>query len=136
MVRSCVSAFGGIAACATSETLLAAPLEDEALVVEGAVGAPLPGVVTAGAVCAGRLACGRFVGGFGPKNLAHAKITTRDRSEATTMRSSCVNLNFFSGSVTNAPRWEWPFCVVGLAWLRAPDRTQTCRIGDGSEAAA
>src|SRR5229473_8225695 len=135
MVRSCVSAFVGIAACATSETLLAAPLEDDALVVEGTVGAPLPGPVTAGAVCAGRLACGRFVGGFGPKNLAHARITTRDRSEATTMRSSCVNLNFFSGSVTNAPRQGQRYCVESLARFPARDRTQICRTADGSEAA-
>src|ERR1700688_1059296 len=103
MVRSCVSPFGGIAASATPEAR-DVPLEVAGLVVRepAELGALAPGL--AGAVCAGRLACGRFVGGFGPKNFAQARITTSDRSEATTMRSSCVNLNFFSGSVTNAPR--------------------------------
>src|SRR6266436_1605054 len=120
MVRSCVSPFGGIAASATPEALAIAPLEVDAPVV--AEPAELAGLVpgTAGAACPGRLACGSFVGGFGPKNFAHAKITTRERSEATTMRNSCVNLNFFSGSVTNAPREGWLYLVESLARYSHP----------------
>src|SRR6267378_2878453 len=103
MVRSSVSALGGIAACATPDMLVPGAFEPGVFLVDGdgALGVPLPGV--AGAVCAGRFACGKFVGGLGPKYLAQSKITTSDRSEATTMRSSCVNLNFFRGSLTNAP---------------------------------
>src|SRR6267143_6374989 len=103
MVRSCVSAFGGIAACATPDTLVIVPLAAAVPLVVGLaeLGLPFPGVTRA--VCAGRLPCGRTGGGLGAKNLAQAKITIRDNSEATTMRSSCVSLNFFCGSLTNAP---------------------------------
>src|ERR1700687_1833346 len=104
MVRSCVSPFGGMAASATPDALAVVALEAAVPVVAepAELGVLLPGIE--GGVCAGRLACGRVGGGLGPKNVAQAKITTRDSSEATTIRSSCVNLNFFSGSVTNAPR--------------------------------
>src|ERR1700741_4828746 len=103
MVRSSVSALGRVAACTTPDILEAGAFELGALLSPGeaAVGVLPPGV--AGAVCAGRFACGKFAGGLGPKNLAHSKITTSDSSEATTMRSSCVNLNFVCGSLTNAP---------------------------------
>src|SRR5258708_19792564 len=94
-----------MAAWATPDILVIVPLEGAALLVDGvaALGVPLPGVVGAGAVCAGRLPCGRFVGGFGPKNLAHSKITTSDNSEATTMPSSPLNFNFSSASLTHSP---------------------------------
>src|SRR4051794_14865022 len=103
MVRSSVSALGGVAACATPDMLALAAFEPGTVLPEGgaAFGVLLPCV--AGAVCAGRLVCGGFVGSLGPKNLAQTKITTSDSSEATTMRSSCVSLNFFCGSLTNAP---------------------------------
>src|SRR5260221_8972773 len=105
MVRSCASLLGGMAAWATLDILVIVPLEGAALLVDGvaALGGPLPGVVGAGVVCAGRLPCGR-IGGFGPKNFAHHQITTSDNSEATTISSSCVKLNFFCGSLTNSPR--------------------------------
>jgi hypothetical protein len=92
----------------------------------------LPGV--AGAVCSGRLACGTFVGGLGPKYLAQSKITTSDSSEAATMRSSCVNLNFFCGSLKNAPllvrQWH------GLGWRQARGRIRICETRGGIAAGA
>src|SRR5689334_5520982 len=94
--------------------------------------APVPGL--AGAVCAGRLACGTFAGGFGPKYLAQSRITTSDRSEATTIRSSCVNLNFFCGSFTNAPLLVRSGYTVGLHQERG--RSQICATKDGSAAGA
>src|SRR6266446_356301 len=51
----------------------------------------------------GRLACGNWAGGFGPKNFAHSKITPTDSSDATSIRSSGVNLSFCPGKLTNAP---------------------------------
>src|SRR3984893_19430462 len=112
-VRSSASALGGVAGCDTPDTLVPGAFEPGVLLVGGAAafGVLLPGV--AGAVCAGRFACGRFVGGLGPKNLAQSRITTSERSEATTMRSSCVNLDFFSGSLKNGPllvRLMWCAC--------------------------
>src|SRR5258708_32632299 len=106
MVRSCASLLGGMAAWATPDILVVVPLEGAALLVDGvaALGVPLPGVVGAGAVCAGRLPCGRFVGGFRPKNLAHSQITPSVKSEAPTIRSSCGNLNFFAGLLRHAAR--------------------------------
>src|SRR5882672_2448933 len=109
MVRSSVSAFGAIAAFGAADTLVAGRLVPAELVLGGVTGTwlPLPGPGVAGAVWAGRLPCGVTAGGFGPKNLAHARITTSERSDATTMRSSCVSLNFFCGSLTNAPLPVW-----------------------------
>src|ERR1700686_3216044 len=105
MVRSSVSALGRLAAWTTPDILVAFPFALPGVLVDGVVPrAALLGVVGAVAVCAGRFVCGTLVGGFGPKNLAQSKITTRDSSEATTIRSSCVSLNFFCGSLTNAPR--------------------------------
>src|SRR6266481_4520328 len=109
MVRSSVSAFGAIAAFGAADTLVAGRLVPGEFVLGGVTvaGLPLTAPGVAGAVCAGRLPCGGTAGGFGPKNLAHARITTSDKSEATTMRSSCVSLNFFCGSLTNAPLPVW-----------------------------
>src|ERR1700720_3200644 len=127
MVRSSASALGGVAACDTPDTLVAVPFEPGAPLVDGAValGVLLPGV--AGAVCTGRLACGRFVGGLGPKNLAQSRITTSERSEATTMRSSCVNLNFFSGSLKNGPLLVRLLCCACRCQERG--RIQICARG-------
>jgi hypothetical protein len=114
--------------------LVAGPFEPGVLLAKGEVplGVLLPGV--AGAVCAGRLACGKFVGGLGPKYLAQSRITTSDRSEATTMRSSCVNLNFFCGSLTNAPLLVQQ--RHGVGWCQERGRIQTCATTDGIEAGA
>src|SRR5579859_7239715 len=98
MVRSWLSAFGGVAGLVEAEIVV--PAGVAALL--GATG--LDGVAAAGEICAGRLPGGGVIGGLGPKNLAHNRITTRERSEATTMRSSCVSLKPFCGSLKNAPR--------------------------------
>src|SRR4030088_30715 len=60
-----------------------------------------PGV--AGAVWTGRLACGNWAGGFGPKYFAQSRIMPMDRSDATRIRSSGVNLSFCPGKLTNEP---------------------------------
>ena len=56
------------------------------------VGAGFPGVAVE--TCAGLFSCGGFTGGFGPKYFAQSKITAMDKSEATRMRNSGVNLSF------------------------------------------
>src|SRR5260370_17992726 len=123
MVGSCVSTFVGIEVSATPDAFVVVPLEAAVPVLAELAELGLLVLGIAGAVCTGRLPSGGTVVGLGPKNLAQARITTRDKSEATTMRSSCVNLNFFSGSLTNAPRWEWLYCVESLARFPARDRT-------------
>src|SRR5258706_8995067 len=134
MVRSSASALGGVAAWATPDMLVAGAFDPGVLLADGdgALGVLLPGV--AGAVCAGRLACGKFVGGLGPKYLAQSKITTSDRSEATTMRSSFVSLNFFSGSLTNSPLPVWHRYCAG--WCQERGRIQICATRGGIAAGA
>ena len=87
MVRSCESAVGGTAGVVAAEIFAGTAAAD------GAVrGAALPGVAVE--TCAGRFSCGGLTGGFGPKNFAQSKITAMDKSEATRMRNSGVNLSF------------------------------------------
>src|ERR1700730_66801 len=134
MVRSSVSALGGVAAWATPDILVAGAFEPGVLLADGdaVLGVLLPGV--AGAVCAGRLACGKFVGGLGPKYLAQSRITTSDRSEATTMRNSCVNLTVFCGSLKN---WPLPVRLLCCECRRQErGRIQICATVDGIAAGA
>src|SRR5260370_17262520 len=94
----------------------------------------------AGAVCAGRLACVGWTGGFGPKNLAQRIITPKDRSEATRIRSSGVNLSFCPGAFMSAPQSsEVSLQMNSLASLPIfpePGRNQICVRADGSAGAA
>src|SRR5712664_3995488 len=102
MVRSCVSALAGMVTVGTPETAVTGAREcPAALEAGGVVTEVFPGA--AGAVCAGRLVCGGTAGGFGPKYFAQSKITAIESSDANTMRSSCDNLLFVCGSLTNAP---------------------------------
>src|SRR6266705_4422433 len=94
----------------------------------------------AGAVCAGRLDCVGWTGGFGPKNLAQRMITPNDRSEATRIRSSGVNLSFCPGALMSAPQSsELSVRLNLLASLPIspePGRNQICARADGNAAAA
>src|SRR2546427_3383038 len=102
MVRSCVSALTGMVTAGTPEIAVAGAREGPPVLGAGGVVTEVfPGA--AGAVCAGRLVCGGTAGGFGPKYFAQSKITAIDSSDATTMRSSCDNLLFVCGSLTNGP---------------------------------
>jgi hypothetical protein len=110
-VRSCASAFGGIAAALDGAIPVATPVGVAALDlladVEGeVVGDVVPGFVTAGVVIAGLFACGKFAGGFGAKNLAHNKITAIESIEAIKIRISEESSFFFCGSLTNGPLWK------------------------------
>src|SRR6267378_894222 len=97
-VRSCESLLGTTVDGAAAAIVVAAVGACDVFAVGDAAG---PGV--AGAVCADRFVCGEGVGGFGPKNFAHSKITPTDSSDATSIRSSGVNLSFCPGKLTNAP---------------------------------
>src|SRR5438445_12468964 len=100
MVRSCESLFTAMLAA-----FVGAIVDGGAVACDGAAGGVAgPGV--AGALCAGRLACVGWMGGFGPKNLAHRMITPKESSEATRIRSSGVNLSFCPGTLTSAPQFS------------------------------
>jgi hypothetical protein len=105
-VRSCASAFGGIAAALEGPIPVATPAGVEALdLLADARGEPevVAGVAAAGAVIAGLLACGKFAGGFGAKNLAHKRITAIESIDAIRMRISEESSFFFCGSLKNVP---------------------------------
>src|SRR6266850_2961549 len=97
-VRSCESLLGTTVDGAAAAIVVAAVGACDVFAVGDATG---PGV--AGAVCPGRFVCGEGVGGFGPKNFAHSRITPTDSSDATSIRNSGVNLSFCPGKLTNAP---------------------------------
>src|SRR6267378_1828734 len=97
-VRSCESLLGTTVDGAAAAIVVAAVGACDVFAVGDAAG---PGV--AGAVCADRFVCGEGVGGFGPKNFAHSRITPTDSSDATSIRNSGVNLSFCPGKLTNAP---------------------------------
>src|SRR5882724_11887928 len=111
-----------------------------------AAGVELTGPGVAGAVWTGRLACGNWAGGFGPKNFAHSKITPTDSSDATSIRSSGVNLSFCPGKLTNAPhsvrqqsgRQESPHSLRLTCFPISPEpgRIRIAARADGSAAAA
>src|SRR5229473_7264601 len=135
MVRSCESLFAAMLA-----TVVGAIVAGAAGACDGFAAGAVAGPGVAGAVCAGRLACGGWTGGLGPKNFAHRMITPKDRSEATRIRSSGVNLSFCPGALTSAPQSSE--LSVRLNWLASlpispePGRNQICARADGSAAAA
>ena len=100
MVRSCASAFGGIAAAFEGAIPVATPAGVDALDLLAEV---VAGAAAAGAVIAVLLACGKFAGGFGAKNLAHSKMTAMESIEAIRMRISEESSFFFGGPLKNVP---------------------------------
>src|SRR5882757_3274536 len=106
MVRSCESAVGR-----TTGAVAAEIFAGTAGALGAFAGAAFPGVAVE--TCAGWFSRGGLAGGFGPKNLAQSKITAMDKSDATRMRNSGVNLSFdfpsggnlfIGGVLTIAPR--------------------------------
>src|SRR5712664_3033984 len=141
-VRSCESLLGTTVDGAAAAIVVAAAGACDVFAVGDATG---PGV--AGAVCAGRFVCGEGAGGFGPKNFAHSRITPTDSSDATSIRSSGVNLSFCPGKLTNVPHFgqrqsggqESPPRSLRLTCFPIspePDRIQIFARGDDNAAAA
>src|ERR1700675_4574783 len=106
MVRSCASAFGGMAAAFEGAIPVATPAGVAALDLLAAVAGEtkvVAGAAAAGAVIAVLLAWRKFAGGFGAKNLAHSKITAIESIDAIRMRISEESSFFFCGSLKNVP---------------------------------
>src|SRR5882762_9375076 len=101
MLRSCESLL-----TATLAPGAGAIVAGVAAACDGFAAGDAAGPGAAGAVTAGRLGCVGCTGGLGPKNLAQRMITAKERSEATRIRNSGVNLSFCRGALTSAPQGE------------------------------
>src|SRR6266852_8161105 len=135
MVRSCESLFSAALAVLAGAIVAGAGMACDGVTADDAAGA-----VVAGAVTAGRLDCDGCTGGLGPKYLAHRMITPNERSEATRIRNSGVNLSFCRGALTTAPQSsELSLPLNSMASLPiSPElgRNQICAKVDGSAATA
>src|SRR3981189_1119658 len=137
-MRSCESLFAGtVTGC---DGLLADDATDVVGVCEGIATGEAVVPAVAGPVTAGRLECAGWTGGLGPKYLAHRIITPKERSEATRIRSSGVNLSFCPGALMSAPQIsKLSLRLHSLASLPIspePDRNQIFARAAGSAASA
>src|SRR5260370_22952917 len=134
MARSCQSLCA-----AMLTTVVGAIVAGAAGACDGFGGGEVAGPGVGGAFCAGRLACVGRTGGLGTKNFAHRMITPKERSEATRIRSSGVNLSFCPGALTSAPQFsKLSLQLNSLASLPIspePGHIQICARADGSAAA-
>src|SRR5260370_8174015 len=134
MARSCQSLCA-----AMLTTVVGAIVAGAAGACDGFAAGAVAGPGVAGAVCAGRLACGGWTGGLGPKNFAHRMITPKERSEATRIRSSGVNLSFCPGALTSAHKVSRLSSqlnsLASLPISPEPGHIQICARADGSAAA-
>src|SRR4029077_10001244 len=132
MLRSCESLLTATLAAAGAGAMVAGA----AAACDGFAAGDAAGPGAAGAVTAGRLGCAGCRGGLGPKYLAQRMITAKERSEATRIRSSGVNLSFCRGALTTCPRGERPFVLQNslpfLPISPEPGRNQICAKAGGS----